>query len=59
MLEDRDKELADEYEGEEEEESRAGEGGGKWNLEVEEQGDREGGFEDMDDFEDLAYHEEL
>lgn len=55
MLEDRDKELADEYEGEEEE----GERGGKWNLEVEEQGDGEGGFEDMDDFEDLAYHEEL
>ena len=57
MLEDRDKELADEYEGEEEEE--VGERGGKWNLEVEEQGDGEGGFEDMDDFEDLAYHEEL
>jgi len=59
MLEDRDKELADEYEGEEDVESRGDESGGKWNLEVEEQEQGDGGFEDMDDFGDLTHHEEL
>ena len=59
MLEDRDKELADEYEREEDVESRGDESGGKWNLEVEEQEQGDGGFEDMDDFGDLTHHEEL
>ena len=59
MLEDRNKELADEYEGKNVDEHRASEGEGKWNLEVEEQPDGEGGFEDMVDFGDLSHHDEL
>ena len=58
MLEDRDKELAEEFEGEEDEEDRAGTGG-KWNFQMEEQGDGEAGFEDKNDFEDLSHHGEL
>jgi len=58
MLEDRDKELAEELEGEEDEEDRVGTGG-KWNFQMEEQGDGEAGFEDTDDFDDLSHHGEL
>ena len=58
MLEDRDKELAEELEGEEDEEDRVGTGG-KWNFQMEEQGDGEAGFGNMDDFEDLSHHGEL
>ena len=59
MLEDRDKELADEYDGEEDIESRGSESGGKWNLKMEDLGEGDGGFEGMDDFEDLTHHQEL
>ena len=58
MLEDRDKELAEEFEGEEDAEGRA-DAGGKWNLQMEEQGDGDAGLGDMDDFEDLSHHGEL